>query len=593
MLAPDQGVWHQALDDLVLGGNPAGAIWRVVDAPPGLAVVDGSLRQLALDPGAVAPGLYEVSLVAELSGQELGIRLELEILPAPALALRSAAPVSLLAGGWAYLDLGALVQGEDPGAVTWSVAGGLYVRAEVAPDGRTLVLDGSGAQPGREVFAAEARCRALRQTARIEVAISAPPLLLQPLPTATVCAGDTAIVDLSTAVAQPADAGQVSWSLAGPAGSAVWITPEGVLRAAVGADAAIEVVGRTRWGTAAATVVQVRVQPAAGPPVAPEPQPQPEPGAPAPLEPEVAAPVPGELAAATLTLDLPARVELVVGVPTRLVLADLLTGPGVAEVAWSIAAVGPGTARLEAGWLVLEGEADFHVDLVAVAPGGEMLAGGLAAHVAPPPDRLAPALGIEIRVDPAAGTALVVVSADEPLAAAPSVTANGAGLTVAALGGAYEAHLDPRRLEAPDGQVTVEARAQDTSGNAGRAVADLVAAVVRGQVAEVRSRDGALAVHLPPAATEALVWILRRDPGPAYYVGFDPGEVAWVDLRFESGLEAVERLGPAGWGPIPAGQVPGCGLWAVAGEPGEYRAVAGSAASVARPAVEVFPNPFN
>lgn len=203
------------------------------------------------------------------------------------------------------------------------------------------------------------------------------------------------------------------------------------------------------------------------------------------------------------------------------------------------------------------------------------------ADVRPPLLRLEEvALGAEVEL---------WVRADEELRAPPVVRVNGQVLEVEGAGSEYRVRYAPQ-----DSALRVQVEGEDLAGNAGQALAALMAHRVQPGSARLRSPDGRWQAHFPQVRREA--WVLFRQEEETQCLDFDAdrtGPVELVAAYSGNWPPAILRAQGEGWEELPTYSLSGGrGVFARSEWAGAFK-LGGQAAGVLPAQPLVYPNPFN
>jgi len=471
------------------------------------------------------------------------------------------------------LVLDALVTLGEPGAVVWSVRGGVRVRARIDAE-RRLILDARQALPGREVFFLEASLENERLSVPLGVSVRASRFAVRPLPPLEIEAGAVdSSLSLDAYVEGDFAPAQIEWGVLGPEDIRVEIDAERRLR--VAGTGEFEVFLEARAPTGAAEVVALRVTATEAPAV----------------QVEAALPDPGEAP----VLRLP---EVVIMAPAEVRELEDLVADGDTDperLAWEVRTEGTGEATGRGGGLrLVAGDGNFRVHLAVTDPQGNRSDGVLEVSVRSV-DRRPPRLTLEGRPLPG-GVVEFRVRADEELAGPPSLAVDGRELAVMRGEGHYASRYVPPR----DGVIQVHAEGLDAAGNAGSA--RLTAAVGRmgSSSRSLVSADGRVRVQVPRAAGSLLVLVHPERGG--YRVDFPAGQVPQVEVVFahdffgRSPTAGILRwnASTAEWEEIPAWANPETErVFASISSPGVFKVGETEAPVRVWTGPVAYPNPFN
>ncbi|MCC7261492.1 MAG: T9SS type A sorting domain-containing protein, partial [Candidatus Latescibacteria bacterium] len=208
--------------------------------------------------------------------------------------------------------------------IAWSLRGGKRLVARLDPATRRLYLDARAAQPGREVFYAQALLGTERRQLSLVVDVRAPRLTLLPFPRLVLAAGGELALDLDSYIQGDFAPEELVWSAEIPAVAAVTLdAPARLLRVRESGSFALVLRVRSPWGNQAEARLEVQGAPL---PEAPAPAPVVDsaPGDPSP-EPAGVPVVPAPTPAAPVD-PIPALADQT---PPRLWLTEAAYGAGI------------------------------------------------------------------------------------------------------------------------------------------------------------------------------------------------------------------------------------------------------------------------
>lgn len=554
------------LDDLVIGADSS-VDWHISESGGLHAEMDAGHLRLAADADAT-PGWHTVILLAQTDSGVVPVQFQVAVAAAPSLVLRTPAPMTVTAGLSARLPAGSLVSVGAIEAIDWQVEGGVLLQASI--DNGHLQIDATRALPGREVLR-------VRAALGLEVRhVSLPVVIRMPVASAavdTVRLGKDGVarLDIDRWVQGEISPALLSWTVLNqPDGVTARWDPEqrmllvngdtsGDLELAAQLPSGLRILKAT-WPLAVVAAVEPLDPPDVQPPVD----------------------------AASWALRAP-TVSTASALDTlRLPLATLVDGADVADLDWSIEAVGSGAGLIGGGVVELWGERDFTVIITA-------------AHL-----REASRDTLQLRVPV---QQLVVSTAPVPIVRL-SWELRDAGIEILAAGDADATlllqprpdgtwlpieHDRPTLLPIADQDRLLEVRAIAQRGSAvgttalrlqvGRLVRGGRLVSADGQVAVDVASEGPVTLAMSPMGEDGSVDVAQAGAEASLALQFADGEHRWT---------AVEQHNESGWQALPAVSRSTHGIT------GFIRVEGGRAAF--RPAVAAdiepettgpFPNPFN
>ena len=212
------------LDAFIRVGDPEEVVWSVSGAQITSVEIDDVSRQVrirSLGPIGQDTLVFTGTVAAESDSDSVVVT----VAKAPSLQLADREFQITRGSADSSLVLDDFVAVGDPDLISWTVDGGIHVKAVISPSGR-IYLDASEALAGREVFEVQAFDGQDSNTALLSVSIVAPAFSLENVPVLRVEAGQQTSLDLNELVRGDFSPSEIIWKVEGAQELTVSIQPD-------------------------------------------------------------------------------------------------------------------------------------------------------------------------------------------------------------------------------------------------------------------------------------------------------------------------------------------------------------------------------